>query len=146
TPAGSEDGAPFGLRCDAGGSGTPGDGGQGAPRSAELIVFRAVLPPFPRSARCAVAALALAAASGCGWFESALQVHVTVPPAVPATCVKVSVFTSSDVSGEPVDFALAKRPPGKDAVTVGIYRGSLPAQVFVTARPMFGVECQDGLV
>ncbi|HYV48132.1 MAG TPA: MopE-related protein [Myxococcaceae bacterium] len=101
------------------------------------------MSPPSRSFRCAAAALALASAAGCGWFQSALQVHVTVDPLVQATCVQVDLFTSSDTSGEPVDRREIKRPQGKDDFIVGIFRGALPPQVFVTARPMFGVECTD---
>lgn len=97
----------------------------------------------PSLLRCAAAALALAAASGCGWFQSALQVHVTVDPLVRATCVQVDLFTSPDISGEPTERRLLARPAGKDDFIVGIYRGGLPSQVFVTARPMFGVECAN---
>jgi len=99
--------------------------------------------PPSRFFRCAAAALALASSAGCGWFQSALQVHVTVDPLVRATCVQVDLFTSSDTSGEPVERRQLKRPAGKDDFIVGIFRGELPSQVFVTARPMFGVECTD---
>jgi hypothetical protein len=105
-----------------------------------------VLSPFPRFAHFVAAALALAAASGCGWLEPALQVHVSVDPAVRATCVRVAVFTSSDVTGEAAGEAKVERPTGKDEVFVAIYKGALPSQVFVTARPMFGAGCSDPLV
>src|SRR5262249_18638363 len=88
------------------------------PRGATV---RGVRPPFPRLARCAAAALALAALSGCDGLEPALQVHVTLDSAVQATCVRVAVFTSSDVSGTPEGEAKVERTAGKDDIFVAVY-------------------------
>ncbi|HZN92250.1 MAG TPA: putative metal-binding motif-containing protein, partial [Myxococcales bacterium] len=104
------------------------------------------MPLLPPRLSChAVAALALLVASGC-WVDPALRIHVAVPSSLRASCVKVSVYPSSDVSGTAAGEALVARADGTDDLYVGIYKRTLPGQVWITAQAMFGAECANPLL
>ena len=84
----------------------------------------------------------LLALAGCSQPSGSLKVLIQVAPELKATCIALDMSSSE---GKEVLTKQVVRPNGRERVLIAVYQGTLPSEIQLQARALWGAACDGTL-